>query len=181
MSVNWTYLYTFLILALLVISCEPAEVPELEVSVQEIERHLSQLASDEFLGRKPFTEGEVKTIAYLENAFREMGLAPGNEDSYLQEVPLVEIAGEPDALMTIGGKGEALNLRLKEDFVTYTEREQTEIKVKDSEMVFCGYGIVAPEYNWNDYEGIDMKGKTAVVLVNDPGFGNEDSTFFKGI
>ncbi len=151
-----------------------------QIDSTAIDSYIATLASDEFQGRKPFTEGETKTLDFLETTFEELGLQPGNGDSYFQEVPLVEITPFPEETMTVKGKANSYDLKLGEEFVAYTQRVQDAIKVADSELVFCGYGIVAPEYNWNDYEGIDMKGKTAVVLVNDPGFGSGDSTFFKG-
>ena len=146
----------------------------------DLREHIRTLASDEFEGRKPFTLGEEKTIAYLENAFSTMGLEPGNGDSYFQSVPLVEIDALPFPTMKVGGKGEELTLDYRQDFVALTRRVTDKITVDNSELVFCGFGIVAPEYNWNDYKGVDMTGKTAVVLVNDPGFGTQDSTLFKG-
>ncbi len=153
---------------------------EIQVDSTTIQRHIRTLASDEFMGRKPFTEGENKTINYLRDEFQKLGIAPGNGDSYFQEAPLVEIQGMPDSSMQVSGPDAAFDLQLGKDFVTYTEREQETITLDASELVFCGYGIVAPEYNWNDYEGIDMTGKTAVVMVNDPGFQSGDSTLFKG-
>ena len=109
-----------------------------------------------------------------------MGLQPGNGDSYFQEVPLVEITGTSQGNTSIKGGKQNLNFDYKKDIVTWSLRVQDEVALKNSELVFCGFGIVAPEYGWNDYEGIDMKGKTAVIFVNDPGFYSEDSTFFKG-
>ncbi len=155
---------------------------EIVIDSTDIDRHLKALASDEFLGRKPFTEGETKTINYLKSELESMGLEPGNDGSYFQEVPLVEIAPTPDPTMKVTGPNGSFDLKLREDYVIYTQQEQEKIEVIDAELVFCGYGIVAPEYGWNDYEGIDMTGKVAVVMVNDPGFQNEDqdSTFFKG-
>jgi len=108
-----------------------------------------------------------------------MGLQPGNGDSYFQEVPLVEITGTSQGNTSIKGGKQNLNFDYKKDIVTWSLRVQDEVALKNSELVFCGFGIVAPEYGWNDYEGIDMKGKTAVIFVNDPGFYSEDSTFFK--
>ena len=126
------------------------------------------------------TEGETKTINFLKDELQKMGLQPGNGDSYFQEVPLVEISGTPAETMQVDGPNGSFDLQIGEEFVAYTEREQETVALENSELVFCGYGVVAPEYGWNDYEGIDMKGKTAVVLVNDPGYESEDSTFFKG-
>lgn len=152
----------------------------IQIDSTDVDYYLSNLASDDFLGRKPFTEGETKTVDFLVSEFEKMGLAPGNGDSYIQEVPLVEITGQPALAMTLKGPGGNADLEIGKDYVFHTQREQAEINLNDAELVFCGYGVVAPEYNWNDYAGIDMEGKIAVVMVNDPGFASEDSTFFKG-
>ena len=136
------------------------------------------LASDSFQGRRPFTPGETRTIDYLVRSFKSLGLDPGNGDSYTQDVPLVEISpAAPSALEISGTKGKS-TFRNLDDFVLWTERPDTVNKVDRSDVVFAGFGIVAPEYNWNDYAGIDVKGKTVLVMVNDPGF--YDSTLFKG-
>ena len=149
------------------------------VSEESIGRHIERLASDEFMGRMPFSEGETKTVDYLEKEFSALGLEPGNNGSYFQEVPLVEITGTPSETMQITG-AEDFDLTFFEDFVANTTKVVDEVGLDNSELVFAGYGIVAPEYDWNDYEGIDWAGKTAVVLVNDPGFESGDSTLFKG-
>ncbi|MEO9894390.1 M28 family metallopeptidase [Aurantibacter sp.] len=151
-----------------------------EVNQTTLAKHIERLASDEFLGRKPFTEGEVKTVNYLENAFKELGLSPGNGTSFFQEVPMVEITGAPTEKMIISGKEGSFNLDLLKDFVATTNKQVSEVSLTNSELVFAGYGVVAPEYEWNDYGGVDWKGKTAVVLINDPGFNSGDSTLFKG-
>ena len=119
------------------------------------------MASDDFLGRKPFTEGEVKTVNYLKDEFEKLGLVPGNGTSFYQDVPMVEITGTPSENMTISGKNGSFKLNVLKDFVATTNKVETEVDLKNSELVFAGYGIVAPEYGWNDYEGIDWKGKTA--------------------
>ncbi len=139
------------------------------------------LASDRFLGRKPFTEGEKLTLKFLEDKYKEIGLAPGNGNSYFQEVPLVEIDPYPEELLTIeGGSGNKVELKKGSEFVAFSERVVEDVALESSELVFAGFGIVAPEYNWNDYEGLDVKGKTVIVLVNDPGFGSDNPDFFKG-
>lgn len=150
-------------------------------AVQEatFRRHVAALSDDSFLGRKPFTAGETKTVDYLVDQVKQMGLQPGNGDSYTQDVPMVEITGKADPVMRLEGTA-SLALELGKDYVGYTQRVTDSVRLAGSELVFCGYGIVAPEYGWNDYAGLDMKGKTAIVLVNDPGLGSEDSTFFKG-
>lgn len=151
-----------------------------DVNQADIEQYIIEISSDEYLGRKPFTEGETKTVAFLEQELKSIGIEPGNGDSYLQEVPLVEITGIPDETMTLKKGEQSTTLQFKEDFVFYTERIQEQIDLNESELVFCGFGITAPEYDWNDFEGIDVKGKTIVVMVNDPGFGGDDPDFFKG-
>lgn len=175
------------IFALLVglISCQESNVSSsdrlpVEIDTSLLKRAIETLASDEFEGRKPFTPGDEKTVTYLRSQFESMGLLPGNKGSFFQEVPLVEIKGDPDTTLLIEGPNGKEEFKLSDDFVTFTQRIAEEVKLEDSELVFCGYGIVAPEYGWNDYEGIDMRGKTAVVLVNDPGFDGTDSIFFKG-
>lgn len=174
---------TYLLILSILAACQsPKEISEgnIEVDTLSIAQHIKKLASDEFLGRKPFTEGENKTIAYLSEQFKRYGLKPGNGASYFQQVPMVELDAKPSEILVIsGGKG-SVELKVGDDFVAYSERVEPLNELKDSELVFAGFGIVAPEYGWNDYEGLDVTGKTVVVLVNDPGFGAEDSTLFKG-
>lgn len=172
----------FLLITLLIISCktEEKEVKYAEVSKEVLGKHIERLASDDFLGRKPFTEGGRKTTNYLKEEFEKLGLKPGNGDSFFQEVPMVEIDGTPSKVMKISGKKGNFDLKYFEDFVIETSKTQEEVSIKDSELVFAGFGIVAPEYGWNDYAGIDWKGKTAVILINDPGFESGDKKHFKG-
>lgn len=145
------------------------------------ENHLRKISSDEFLGRMPFTEGEQKTLAYLEDEVKKLGLEPGNGNGYLQEVPMVEITTETDSIMKVKGEKMILKLSGLKDYVIWTPRaDQEQINLENEELIFAGYGVVAPEYNWNDYAGLDVKGKIVLVIVNDPGFGLGDSTFFKG-
>jgi Zn-dependent M28 family amino/carboxypeptidase len=147
---------------------------------ESLEGYIKTLSSDEFMGRRPFTAGETKTIQYLEEQFRALGLEPGNGDSYLQDVPMVEITAIPDDQMEVTGKKDKFSLKGFDDYTLNTERTDSSIVWKNEEVVFAGFGVVAPEYNWNDYEGLDVKGKIVLVLVNDPGFGGDDTTFFKG-
>ena len=143
-------------------------------------QHIKVLASDEFQGRRPFTAGEEKATAYLAAEFNKLSLKPGPGGSYFQPVPLVEIAGTPDPTATIAGKGKSLTLKYRADYMFLTEREKPTVEIKNSPLVFAGYGVTAPEYKWDDYAGLDVKGKTVVVLVNDPGNAGNDTTFFKG-
>lgn len=140
--------------------------------------HVAQLASDEFLGRKPFTKGDTLTVNYIEQEFKALGLEPGNGDSYYQEVPMVEITSKPaNPILTFVGKNTSLSVKNLDDYVIGTRRLKETTRVDQTELVFAGFGIVAPEYNWNDYEGLDVKGKTVVVMVSDPG--RYDKNLFK--
>ena len=142
--------------------------------------HVRVLASDDFEGRRPATAGEDKTIAYLEQEFRRAGLQPGASGSFRQPVPLVELTTRPDAALRISGAGGDTLLKYADDAVYWTKRVVPEFALTDSELVFVGYGIVEPAMGWNDYAGLDMRGKTAVILVNDPGFATGDPELFNG-
>lgn len=175
----------FLLLATLLLgSCQvgsdasSAEVPK--VDSLAIAEYLTELSSDAFLGRKPLSSGEPVTTAYLQKALLDLGIAPGNRDSYFQDVPLVEITGTPAPTLQVKSPTGTFELQSGTDYTILTTREQELVELRDAELVFCGYGIVAPEYDWNDYAGVDMKGKVAVVMVNDPGFATGDATLFKG-
>ena len=150
------------------------------IDAEGLARHIEVLASDEFEGRKPFTAGEEKTIHYLKREFEQLGLQPGNGDSFFQEVPLIEINSVPQGQLNIQGKGGELSLNYLDDYVALSRRVKENIQLENSELVFAGYGVVAPEYGWNDYAELDVKGKTVLVLVNDPGFASSDSTLFRG-
>ena len=153
------------------------DIPEIargDISEQTMKDVTERLSSDEFEGRMPGSAGEEKTVAYLIEQFKRVGLQPGNNGSWVQKVPLVEITGKDFAPLTISGAdGEKMALNYSTDWVGATYREDAKTTLDNSELVFVGYGINAPEKGWNDYAGVDMKGKTAVILVNDPDFGTE--------
>jgi Zn-dependent M28 family amino/carboxypeptidase len=149
-------------------------------SEQPYRAHIERLSSDDFEGRGAGTAGEQKTIAYLEQQFRAAGLAPGIGDSYLQAVPAVEIVTRADPTLAARSDGGTLSLRYGDDMVVWTRRPIAESRVDDVEVVFAGYGIVAPEYGWNDYAGLDVRGKVVAVLVNDPGYATGDAALFTG-
>jgi Zn-dependent M28 family amino/carboxypeptidase len=144
-------------------------------------RHVEILASDEFGGRAPASPGEKLTVDYLIKAFRDAGLEPGNGDSYTQDVPLawVETVNKPELVIS-GGEGEDLTLSYGDQQVLWTRRQLPEAMIDASELVFVGYGIHAPERGWNDYEGVDVSGKTVVMLINDPGYATQDPELFNG-
>jgi len=144
-------------------------------------RHIEILASDEFGGRAPASPGETLTVDYLTRTFTDLGLDPANGDSYTQDVPLawVQVTNNPDLVFS-GGEGENLKLAYIADQVVWTRQQVQGAGIDDSELVFVGYGINAPERDWNDYSGIDVNGKTVVILVNDPGYATQDPELFNG-
>jgi Zn-dependent M28 family amino/carboxypeptidase len=152
-------------------SAPALDIPAVEpgqLSEATIKDATRTLASDAFEGRAPGTAGEEKTIAFLTERFKAAGLQPGNKGSWVQEVPLVEITGKNFTPLSLTGKGAPLSFTYGTDWVGATYREDAETVLANSEMVFVGYGINAPEKGWNDYAGVDVKGKTVVILVNDP-------------
>jgi Zn-dependent M28 family amino/carboxypeptidase len=139
------------------------------------------LASDSFQGRRPFSAGETITVEYLQKQFATIGLEPGNGESYFQDVPMVEITPQAAPTMQIRSSGDSFDLKKMDDYVIWTENTDPTVSLDANEMVFAGYGVVAPEYGWNDYEGLDVKNKVVMVLVNDPGHaGIGDTALFKG-
>ena len=171
------------ILMLALAGCEQAPAPTGADTITEADLHekISVLAADEFQGRAPSSPGEELTINYLRDELASYGVAPGNDGSWFQEVPLVDLTASADQTLVItGGAGEDISLTYADDYVAVTRRVVENIDIADSELVFVGYGIVAPEYGWNDYAGVDMTGKTAVILVNDPGYATRDENLFNG-
>ncbi len=129
--------------------------------------HIKVLASDEFEGRAPGTKGEELSVKYITDQFKKIGLKPGNPDgTYTQEVPLAGIKGEPKMSFAVGDK--ITELKYPDDFVASSARLGPEIRVDNSDVVFVGYGIVAPEYGWDDYKNVDVRGKTLLMLIGDP-------------
>jgi Zn-dependent M28 family amino/carboxypeptidase len=129
--------------------------------------HIKVLASDEFEGRAPGTKGEELSVKYITDQFKQIGLKPGNPDgTYIQEVPLAGIRSEPSMSFVIGDK--TIDLKYPDDFIASSARLQSEIKIDNSNVVFVGYGVVAPEYGWNDYKDVDVNGKTLLMLIGDP-------------
>jgi Zn-dependent M28 family amino/carboxypeptidase len=151
------------------------------IDAGDFAEHVQQLSSDAFGGRGPGTPGEEKSIEYIKAQFARIGLQPGNGSDWFQTVPMVETtADEASASMvaTVGGATQAL--KFGTDMVIGTRTGQPQVSIKDSPLVFVGYGVDAPEQQWNDYAGIDVKGKTVVMLVNDPGFHAGDARLFDG-
>jgi Zn-dependent M28 family amino/carboxypeptidase len=148
----------------------PEKAAGKEISKDRLLETIKVLSSDEFEGRAPASKGEEKTVAFLEDQVRQIGLRPGNPDgTYLQKVPMVGITADPNMSLVFESakSGHKLELRNGDDFVAVTKREVPEVSV-NAPVVFVGYGVVAPEYQWDDYKGVDVAGKILVMLVNDP-------------
>jgi Zn-dependent M28 family amino/carboxypeptidase len=140
-----------------------------KVEAPAILEHIKVLADDSFEGRAPGTPGEDKAVEYLTAKFKEIGLAPGNTDgTYVQKVPLVGITPAAAQTLTIQKGGQKRTFAWSKDYVAFTKHVADTAALQNSELVFAGYGVTAPEYNWDDFKGVDVKGKTIVVLVNDP-------------
>lgn len=152
------------------------------ISEKELADDIAILASDEFEGRAPSSVGEEKTIQFLRSEFQKLGLQPGNGESYFQELPLVSITANPQTKLNIKSEegGWSQTLDFGSNFIAWTKRVMNRVSSNNSEMIFVGYGVVAPEYEWNDYAGLDVRGKTVVILVNDPGYATEDTSLFNG-
>ncbi|HVB58885.1 MAG TPA: M28 family peptidase [Candidatus Acidoferrales bacterium] len=138
------------------------------ISADRMLASIRTLSSNEFQGRGPGTAGEDLTLAYLQKQFRGMGLEPGNPNgTYLQAVPLVGIRPDPSMVLTFSGHNQTLHLVFEKDFVAQTRRMVDSVHL-DADMIFVGYGVQAPEYKWDDFKGVNVKGKVIVVLINDP-------------
>jgi hypothetical protein len=158
----------------------PAVTP-VAVSQMTLETMVARLSTDEFEGRAPSTAGEDKTVAYLIDRFKSAGLQPGNKGGWTQDVPTVEITAGNATGLAITGGAKTMLFAFGKDMVAGSYRVTPRTEIADAELVFVGFGINAPELGWNDYAGIDMKGKVAVILVNDPDYAMEgEDGLFKG-
>jgi Zn-dependent M28 family amino/carboxypeptidase len=152
-----------------------------EISAEDFAAHIRVLASDDFGGRQPGSAGEDKTVSYLRDQFLRLGLQPGNGDSFFQTVPMIETRLDPARTkMTITVGSREMPMAFGEDMVLGSRTGQPDVRVEKAPMVFVGYGVNAPEVGWNDYAGVDVKGKVVVMFVNDPGFHNGDESLFEG-
>jgi Zn-dependent M28 family amino/carboxypeptidase len=150
------------------------------ITTNGIKEQLSVIASDDFQGRAPATIGEEKTIAYLSEQFKKLGLKPANNGSFFQEVSLIKLTPDKSMNLDFNGGKSKVSLKYPDDFIGSTSKVTDQINIENSEVVFVGYGINSPENSWNDYAGLDVKGKTVLMLVNDPGYATGDSTLFSG-
>jgi Zn-dependent M28 family amino/carboxypeptidase len=178
------YLHSLIVLSLFVMACNPSRtsetLPETAIDMATLARNIEILSSDEFEGRAPSSPGEEKTISFLEQQFKSVGLQPGNGNSYFQEVPLISITASPDMKLNVSSSSGSTSFSFGNEFVAVSPLTKEVVKLENSEIVYVGYGIVAPEFNWNDYEGLDVEGKTVLILVNDPGYATQDENLFTG-
>ena len=150
------------------------------LTAEGLASHIETLASDAFEGRRPASPGEERTVAYLHEQFERIGLDPGNGDSWDQPVPLVAITAANAPALTFRGRTGTRTFAYGPEQVVWSKRVRESVAVDGSELVFVGYGVVAPEYGWDDYQGVDVRGKTVIILVNDPGFATKDTALFQG-
>ena len=137
-----------------------------EIDGSAVLEHTKVLSSDKFEGRGPGTNGEEKTVNYIVEEFKKVGLGPGNIDgTFIQAIPLVGITANPEMILTFERGGQQRSLKFKNDFVAWTKHVADVAELKNSDVVFVGYGVKAPEYDWDDYKGMDVKGKTLIMAA----------------
>ncbi|HPN23274.1 MAG TPA: peptidase M28, partial [Tenuifilaceae bacterium] len=150
------------------------------VSNDDLAKDIATISADSMLGRAPFTIGEERAVAYLEKRMAELGLEPVFENSYIQNVPMVSIISKVPDVINLSISNNPFELKANDDYCAWSPTTSPSIKINKADLIFAGFGINAPEYDWNDFNGIDVKGKIIVVLVNDPGFYTGDTALFKG-
>jgi Zn-dependent M28 family amino/carboxypeptidase len=158
----------------------PAHAFGNDINAGDFAELVKTLSSDAFEGRGPGTPGEEKSVDYIKSQFERIGLQPGNNGAWFQDVPMTETTADESASLKLDVNGKPEELKFGTDMVIGTRTGRPEVKIDGSELVFVGYGVDAPEQKWNDYAGVDVKGKTVVMFVNDPGFHAHDATLFEG-
>jgi Zn-dependent M28 family amino/carboxypeptidase len=156
-------------------SIAPAKTTTVTFNEQRIRADIKTLSSDKFEGRAPTTQGETLTLDYLSAAFTQMGLIGAYNGSFLQPVPMVSYTASEQQVSLAG-----IDMQYRQDIVLSSRHDNNQVSIIDAPLVFVGYGINAPEYDWNDYQDLDMKGKIAIILVNDPGFAHPEGAMFNG-
>ncbi len=150
------------------------------INTADLTRWVKDLGSDRFMGRAPFTEGEKITVEYLAGELNRIGFEPPFNGSYFQDVPMVRIISQVNGPVKVNSPLAQFKFKTPDDIAVISPRIENSLDIAGSEMVFAGFGIVAPEFEWNDYEGLDVKGRTVVVMINDPGLYTRDTNLFKG-
>ncbi len=174
---------TLVLISLLAASCSEEGAlrrAAATITPDELRNYTMTLAADSFMGRKPFSPGETVTVSYLADELEKIGFRPAFGDSWFQSVPMTEISTRVTGPVTIIAAGRRLEFSAPDDIAVESPSQKKVVGLKDLPMVFCGFGIVAPEYGWDDYRDVDVRGKCAVVFINDPGLYTGDTTLFKG-
>jgi Zn-dependent M28 family amino/carboxypeptidase len=164
-----------------ILSCQSGKQKDLAgvIAYANIEKHIAELSSDKYLGRMPMSSTEKPVVDYIASQMKEIGLEPANNGSYFQEVPILKVTSKISTFLRFKTPGGSLDIPKMTDYVSFTRKMEEELSLENSDVIFAGFGITAPEFNRNDFEGIDVKGKTILVFINDPGYGTE-SSYFKG-
>ena len=149
------------------------------ISYHNIEKHIAELASDKYMGRAPMSPAEPLVLDYISGQMMEIGLEGANNGSFFQDVPILGITSKLSPTLDVETPSGKISLNKLTDFVAFSQKVEEEISLDESEVIFAGFGISAPEYNRNDFEGVDVKGKTIIVFVNDPAYGTSEN-YFKG-
>ena len=172
----------FPIILISLIACQNKNIDKAlkSVSNDDLAKDISTISADNMLGRAPFTIGEERAVAYLEKRMAELGLEPVFENSYIQNVPMVSIVSKVPEVINLSISNKPFELKADDDYCAWSPTTSPSIKINKADLIFAGFGVNAPEYDWNDFNGIDVKGKIIVVLVNDPGFYTGDTALFKG-
>ncbi len=150
------------------------------VNVDNLKRVTREISDDRFTGRKPFTQGELLSVEYLANELKNIGFEPAFNGSYYQEVPMIQITSAVSGDVLLKFRNGSIKLNAPDQIAVNSPIPKENVKIESSELIFCGFGIDSPEYGWNDFKDVDLKGKTVVVLINDPGLYTKDKSLFKG-
>lgn len=171
----------FLLSALTLAACKSRLTTSVEpITYNGLEADIVALSADSMLGRAPFTIGEKRAVNYIEKRMKEIGLEPAFGNSYFQDVPMVSITTQlPKQVDVTSAKGK-LSLKVDEEICLWSPTTRERVEINNAPLLFLGFGINAPDYSWNDFNGVDVKGKVIVVLVNDPGYYIQDSSLFTG-
>lgn len=171
----------FILLVILFYGCKPNQNLNKEsvIKYANIEKHIAELASDKYLGRAPMSETEPLVVGYISEQMKEIGLEGANNGSFYQDVSILSVTSKLSETMDFETPKGKLSLQKLKDYVAFSQKVENEMVLENSEVIFAGFGIYAPEYNRNDFDGVDVKGKTIIVFVNDPGYGTAGD-YFKG-
>ena len=164
-----------------IISCQSGKQKDLSgvITYTNIEKHIAELSSDKYLGRMPMSSTEPAVVEYIASQMKEIGLEPANQGSFFQEVPILKVTSKISPYLIFKTPDGNLEVPKMTDYVSFTRKMEEVLSLENSEVIFAGFGITAPEYNRNDFDGVDVKGKTILVFINDPGYGTE-GPYFKG-